>query len=80
MFDPIWSSRRHLITVYPLGGCPMGDGDTKGVVDADGQVFNYPNLYIADGAIVPSALGPNPSKTIGTLAERISEKIIGKGM
>jgi len=80
MFNPTWSARRHLITVHPLGGCPMGDSDTKGVVDADGQVFNYPNLYVADGAIVPSALGPNPSKTIGALAERISEKIKEKGI
>ncbi len=80
MFNPTWSARRHLITVHPLGGCPMGDNDTKGVVDAGGQVFNYPNLYVVDGAIVPSALGPNPSKTIGALAEMISEKIIEKGI
>ncbi len=77
--DDTWSAQKHLITVHPLGGCPMGDDDTKGVVDANGQVFNYPNLYVVDGSIVPSALGPNPSKTIGALAERVSERIIMKG-
>jgi cholesterol oxidase len=79
MLNPTWSAQRHLITVHPLGGCPMGDDDTKGVVDANGQVFNYPNLYVVDGSIVPSALGFNPSKTIGALAERVSERIIMKG-
>lgn len=80
MLNPTWSAQKHLITVHPLGGCPMGDDDAKGVVDANGQAFNYPNLYVVDGSIVPSALGPNPSKTIGALAERISEKIIEKGI
>ncbi len=80
MLNPTWSARKHLITVHPLGGCPMGDDDLKGVVDANGQVFNYPNLYVVDGSIVPSAIGPNPSKTIGALAERVSEKIIKGGI
>jgi cholesterol oxidase len=78
--NPTWSMQRHLITVHPLGGCPMGDDETRGVVDPDGQVFGYPNLYVADGSIVPSALGPNPSKTIAALAERIAEQIIRKGV
>jgi GMC oxidoreductase len=47
-------------------------------VNADGQVFNYPNLYAVDGSIAPSALGPNPSKPIGALAERIAKRIIKK--
>jgi cholesterol oxidase len=72
--NPTWTTGKHLITVHPLGGCPMGDSPERGVVDPDGEVYNYPGLYVADGSIVPSALGANPSKTIGALAERIAEK------
>jgi cholesterol oxidase len=78
LLNPTWTAQKHLITVHPLGGCPMGDDITLGVVSPEGEVFNYPNLYVADGSIVPSALGPNPSKTIGALAERIAEHIIRK--
>jgi len=39
-------------------------------------VFGYRNLYVADGAIIPGALGVNPSRTIGALAERVA-KILG---
>jgi cholesterol oxidase len=54
----------------------MGSDATKGVVNHKGEVFGYSRLYVADGAIVPEALGLNPSKTIAALAERIAENII----
>jgi cholesterol oxidase len=77
--NPTWSANKQLITVHPLGGCPMGDDITTGVVNPQGAVFNYPGLYVVDGSIVPSALGPNPSKTIGALAERIAEHMVRSG-
>jgi cholesterol oxidase len=53
----------------------MGDTPINGVVNHAGEVFNYKNLYVIDGAIVPEALGVNPSRTIGALAERCSALI-----
>jgi cholesterol oxidase len=66
----------YLITTHPLGGCNMGNSREDGVVDHAGRVFGYKNLYIADGSIVPKAIGVNPSKTIAALAERIADIII----
>jgi cholesterol oxidase len=67
------------ITVHPLGGCPMADDPAAGVVDAYGRVHSYPGLHVADGSIVPTALGVNPSETIAALAERAIEKLIAGG-
>ena len=67
---PTWSLLHSLVTPHPLGGCGMGDTPMNGVVNHAGEVFNYKNLYVIDGAIVPEALGVNPSRTIGALAER----------
>ena len=53
----------------------MGDNALNGVVNHAGEVFGYKNLYVADAAIVPEALGVNPSRTIGALAERIAQII-----
>jgi cholesterol oxidase len=50
----------------------MGITAANGVVDHRGEVFGYPRLYVADGAIVPEAVGLNPSRTIAALAERIA--------
>jgi len=73
-----WTACSDLITPHPLGGCNMGVAATNGVVDHKGEVFGYRNLYVADGAIVPKALGLNPSRTIGALAERIASLIVAE--
>lgn len=67
---PTWTLLRDLATPHPLGGCRMADSPREGVVDHRGEVFGYPGLYVADGAIIPFALGINPSRTIAALAER----------
>jgi cholesterol oxidase len=71
-----WSLFGLSITPHPLGGCNMGTTPGDGVVDHTGQVFGYPGLYVADGSIIPKAIGRNPSKTIAALAERIAEFIV----
>ncbi len=75
----IWTLARYLITPHPLGGCNMGISPENGVVDYKGEVFGYRNLYVADGAIIPEAIGANPSKTIAALAERIARLISDEG-
>lgn len=72
---PTWTILKNLVTPHPLGGCNMGTTASSGVVNHRGEVFGYPGLYVADGAIVPEAVGLNPSKTIAALAERISDLI-----
>jgi cholesterol oxidase len=71
-----WTACGDLITPHPLGGCNIGTSAADGVVDHKGEVFNYRNLFVADGAIVPTPLGLNPSRTIGALAERIASLIV----
>ena len=70
------SALRRLITVHPLGGCPMGRNREEGVVDEYGQVFGYPGLYVADGSVMPGPVGPNPALTIGALADRFATHLI----
>jgi cholesterol oxidase len=84
LFAPLanwdWPIRNN-ITVHPLGGCILAEDPSKGVTSAArgsfGQVFGYPGLYVADGAIVPTAVGANPTATISALSEMVSEGITG---
>ena len=76
-----WKPFRNNVTVHPLGGCNLADCIDTGVTSAEpdtmGQVFGYKGLYVADGSIVPTAVGANPSATISALAERVAEGITG---
>ncbi len=62
-------------TAHILGGCSMAESPEQGVVGFDGRVFGYPNLYVADGSVVPANLGVNPSLTITALAEYILSQV-----
>ena len=81
--NPTWSvfNAGHLVTAHPLGGCPAGDDYLHGAVDQFGRVFAsdgsiHDGLFVADGSIVPSALGVNPFLTISAFTERIAERKI----
>lgn len=63
-------------TAHQVGSCRMADGPGGGVVDADGQVFGYPGLYVTDGAAVPTSLAVNTSLTILANAERIAARLV----
>ena len=71
----LWYFRR-VITVHPLGGCPMGDSRGTGVVDSFGEVFGHPGLYVADGSVMPGPVGANPSLTIAALSNRFADGIL----
>ncbi|TGN18624.1 GMC oxidoreductase [Leptospira idonii] len=72
---------RNNVTVHPLGGCVLGTASSNGVCSSDpksfGQVFGYTNLFVADGSLLPTAVGANPSMTIAALSERVAEAITG---
>lgn len=77
--NPLWSEAlgERVVTVHPLGGCPLADSGAASVVNDKCQVFSeahspqaYDNLYVCDGAVIPSALGVNPLLTISAIAER----------
>ena len=69
---------RNLVTVHPLGGCPLAASAAEGVVDPYGEVFGFPGFTIADGSVMPGPVGPNPSLTIAALADRFALKANGE--
>jgi cholesterol oxidase len=71
-----WKRLRMLATPHPLGGCNMAAAAGAGVTDHMGEVFDYRNLFVMDGSVIPRAIGRNPSKTIAAVAERSCEKLL----
>jgi cholesterol oxidase len=66
------------MTAHILGGCAIGGDASEGVVDLNCEVFNYPGLFVVDGAIMPANPGVNPSLTITALAEYAMSRMPAK--
>jgi cholesterol oxidase len=87
LWDPNDVNNNATIVLHNLGGCSMGKDRNNGVVDNSGKVYKgngstltetYPEFYIVDGGIVPTALGVNSSLTISAIAFRIAENLVGQ--
>jgi cholesterol oxidase len=50
----------------------MGTAALGVVTDVAGQVRALPGTYVADGSLLPTALGVNPMLTIIAMARRIA--------
>ena len=63
-------------TVHTCGGASLGSSIESGVVNAQGEVFDNPGLYVTDGAALPGAPGGPPSMPIAAWASHVAEGII----
>ncbi|MGA0568077.1 GMC family oxidoreductase [Rathayibacter sp. KR2-224] len=58
-----------------VGGARMAADEEHGVVDADCRTFAVPNLYIADGSVLPTQGSANPALTIMAIAARAADRM-----
>jgi len=64
------------ITVHPTGGACLGNSIDEGVIDASGEVFDNPGLYVVDAAALPRSPGGPPSMTIAAWANHCATRFI----
>jgi choline dehydrogenase-like flavoprotein len=58
-----------------VGGCRMGLSPDESVCDADHRSWHVPNLFIADGSVMPTQGSANPALTIMALASRLADRL-----
>ncbi|MGI8421216.1 MAG: GMC oxidoreductase, partial [Gaiellaceae bacterium] len=61
-----------------VGGCRMGAKPEESVVDADHRVWGMPNLFVADGSVMPTQGSANPALTIMALSSRLADRLGSK--
>jgi choline dehydrogenase-like flavoprotein len=66
-----------LTAFHPLGTARAHAHASRGVTDGELAVHGIRGLHIADGSVVPSALGVNPQLTIMALATRLAFRLLG---
>lgn len=63
------------IANHILGGARFGSDPRDSVLDPDCRVWGFDNLYVTDGAFMPTSGGANPTLTIEANAFRVADKI-----
>jgi choline dehydrogenase-like flavoprotein len=58
-----------------VGGCRMGASPEESVVDADHRAWGVPNLFIADGSVMPTQGSANPALTVMALSSRLADRL-----
>jgi choline dehydrogenase-like flavoprotein len=58
------------LAIHEMGTVRMGNDPRKSVVNGFGQCHDVPNLFVVDGAILPTSPCQNPSLTYMALASR----------
>lgn len=65
-----------LFSAHQMGGCPMSDEPTRGVVRAaDLRHHDVENLHVIDGSVFPTSLGVNPQVSIFGLSRLAATRI-----
>jgi len=55
-----------------VGGCRMGFSPDDSVVDSSQRVWGVPNLFVADGSVMPTQGSANPALVIMALSDRLA--------
>jgi choline dehydrogenase-like flavoprotein len=63
-------ARLRLEAFHPMGTAAMGP-----VTDEAGELRDLPGAYVADGSLLPTALGVNPMITIIAMARRVARRL-----
>ena len=67
-----------LMAFHPLGTARADARASHGVVDGQLALHGAEGVYVADGSVVPSALGVNPQLTIMALATRLAFHLLDR--
>jgi choline dehydrogenase-like flavoprotein len=62
----------HLSAYHPMGSARMGADPSNSVVNSYGRVWDVPDLFVFDAAVLPSSCHVNPQITIMGLVARMA--------
>jgi choline dehydrogenase-like flavoprotein len=66
------------IANHVLGGARFGTDAKDSVLDRDCRAWEFQNLYVTDGAFMPTSGGANPTLTIQANSLRVGQALLGR--
>ncbi|MFM6405236.1 MAG: GMC oxidoreductase [Microcystis sp.] len=59
-----------------LGGARFGNDRNDSVLDINCRAWDFDNLYVTDGAFMPTSGGANPTLTIQANSFRVADELL----
>ncbi len=72
---PLGPNQVTLGSAHVNGACRLGADRRTAGTDPHGEVYFAPGVFVADGSLLPTALGVNPQETIMALASVVADRI-----
>jgi choline dehydrogenase-like flavoprotein len=66
----------NVTSIHLFSSCPMGEDQSRCVVDSYGKHHAVSNLYINDASMLPACPGVNPQATIMAIVRRNTEQFL----
>jgi choline dehydrogenase-like flavoprotein len=67
-----------LFSAHVNGTCRLGRDRSASGTDPHGERHGAPGVFVADGSLLPTALGVNPQETIMSLATIVADRIASR--
>jgi choline dehydrogenase-like flavoprotein len=75
---PVGPNEIALFSAHVNGTCRLGSDAQSSGADPHGERRGAPGVFVADGSLLPTALGVNPQETIMALATIVAERIAAR--
>ncbi|HRD88249.1 MAG TPA: GMC family oxidoreductase [Accumulibacter sp.] len=72
------ANARARIANHILGGMRFGSDPADSVLDPNCRAWQFDNLYVTDGAFMPTSGGANPTLTIQANALRVADQLLAR--
>lgn len=73
--SPLDARRIECMAFHPLGSARASNDRRRGLVNARGESFEVPGLFVADGSVLPTSIGVNSQIAIMAVATQIAWKL-----
>ncbi len=68
----------NVFSAHQMGSCRMGGRRAQAVVRPDGESWDVPGLYVADGSVFPTPSGVNPMLTIMGVGHYVAGQVAAR--
>lgn len=75
---PVGPNDIALFSAHVNGTCRLGKNRETAGTDANGERWDAPGVFVADGSLLPTALGVNPQETIMALSTVVAERVAAR--